>query len=180
MDQQEARKTDAIQSLANRPGCLGVVGSILAVVLDFFRQLNKALATLTYEYESKRKFLGLPLFSINLGFDTTIGKMRHARGFIAIGTRATGVLSFGFFVSRGLIAIGGIALGLGTVSLFSIALISVSVFGLGIVSVSVFAIGYLAVGVFALGYKSLGILAIGKEVVGIIGIGQEVDSLFSP
>jgi len=171
---------NSVRSLANRPGCLGVVGSILAVVLDFFRQFSKALATVTYEYESKRKFLGLPLLSINLGVDATTGTMRHARGFIAIGTRATGVLSFGFFVSRGVVAIGGIALGLGTVSLFSIALISVSVFGLGIVSVSVFAIGYLAVGIFALGYKSVGILAIGKQVVGIICIGEEVNSLFSP
>ncbi len=180
MAQNEINDSSAVRTIANRPGCLGKVGSILALITDFFRQLTRALNTLTYQYESRRKFLGLPWLSINLGFDTPNGKMRHAKGIIAIGSRATGVFSFGFFLSRGLIAVGGVAIGLGSVSLVGLALISVSVIGFGVVSVSVFAFGYIAIGVLALGYKSIGIIAIGKEVVGIIGIGQEVNSLFTP
>jgi hypothetical protein len=180
MVNDQAKKKDAIQSLASRSGCSGTIGSLIAAVLDFFRQSYRALATLNYQYESRQRFLGWPLLSINLGFDSSTGKMRQAKGFIAIGTRATGILSFGFFISRGIVAIGGIAFGLGTVSLFSIAIISVTVFGLDFVSVSFFAVGYLAVGVLALGYKSVGIPAIGKEVVGIICAGRQVNSLFPP
>jgi len=180
MVNDEQKKKEAIQSLASRSGCSGITGSVLAVIVDFFRQFYRALATLNYQYESRQKFLDWPLLSINIGFDSSTGKMRQAKGLIAIGSRATRILSFGFFISRGLIAIGGIAFGLGTVSLFSIAIIPVSVVGLGLVSVSVFAAGYLAVGVLALGYKSAGIIAIGKEVVGIICVGNQINSLFSP
>lgn len=172
--------TNPDASPASRPGCLGRVGSVFTLFAAFYRHLCKALESLPYEYESPRKFLGLPLLSINLGFDNPYGKMRHARGIIAIGNQATGVIAFGFFVARGVFTVALIATGLVSVSIGSIALLSVSVVGLGIVSVSVFAVGYLAVGILALGYKCVGIAAVGQDVVGIIGIGQKVRAVFSP
>lgn len=152
-------------------------GGIVKRILNILRRITEAMASLNYQYESKQKLLGWPILSINLGFSE--GEMRQARGWVAIGTRATGILCFGIFVSRGLISIGGIAIGLGTVSVFGLGLITVSILGLGLVSVSAFAAGYLAVGILAVGFKSVGILAIGKEATGIICIGQEINSLFN-
>lgn len=177
--QTETDTKSAILSLASRPGCRGVIGSVLVAVIDFFRQFGNAIASLTYQYESKRKFLGMPLLSISIGFDDPDGKPRHARGVIAIGNKATGFVALGIFRARGLFVVAPIAVGLGAVSIAGIGLICVSVVGLGIVSVSVFAVGYLAVGILALGYKCVGIVAIGHEVVGIIGIGEVVNLLFS-
>lgn len=168
----------AIANPTARPGCLGKIGSVLALFVDFYRHLCMALESLPYEYESPRKLFGWPLLSINLGFDNPHGEMRHARGVIAIGNRATGIIAFGIFVARGLFTVALIATGLVSVSIASVALLSVSVVGLGIVSVSVFAVGYLAVGILALGYKCVGIVAIGQEVVGIIGIGKRVRTVF--
>ena len=164
--------------LSSRKGCSGKIGAMVTAIVNFFQRLQHVLSTFTYQYESGRKIFGFPLISVNFGFDTTADEMRHAKGVIAIGTKATGIISFGVIFSRGLLALGGLCFGFLTVSLASIAVVSVSVFGLGLVSVSVFAVGYIAVGVLALGWKSLGIIAIGKEVVGIICFGQKVDSLF--
>jgi hypothetical protein len=176
----ETDTQNVISSLASRPGCCGVIGSALVVFVDFFRQFGNAISSLTYQHESKRRFWGMPLLCINIGFDDPDGKPRHARGVIAIGNQATGFVAFGIFLSRGLFAVAPIAVGLGAVSIAGIGLISVSVVGLGIVSVSVFAIGYLAVGILALGYKCVGIVVVGQEAVGIIGIGKVVHTLFSP
>jgi hypothetical protein len=178
--QTETDTKNPISSLASRPGCCGVIGSVLVVVIDFFRQFGNAIAPLPYEYQSQRQFLGLPLLSINIGFDKPNGKPCHARGVIAIGNKATGFVALGIFRARGLFAVAPIAVGLGAVGIAGIGLVSVSVVGLGIVSVSVFAVGYLAVGILALGYKCVGIVAIGQKAVGIIGIGEVVHTLFSP
>ena len=176
---ESASGKDPIMSLASRPGCLGMLGSVLAPFVDFFRQLGRGLASLPYEYESPRRMLGLPVLSVNLGFDNPGGRMRSARGVIAIGNQATGIIAFGLFVARGMFAVAPITVGLTGVSVAGIALLSVSVVGVGIVSVSVVAVGYLAVGILALGAKCVGIVAIGREVVGIIGIGRVSRLLFS-
>jgi hypothetical protein len=166
-------------SLASRPSCLGKLGSVLAIFVNFYHHLCQALETLPYEYESPRKFLGLPLLSINLGFDNPHGKMRRARGLLAIGNQATGLMAFGVFMACGIFTIAPVATGVVAVSIFGLAFLSISVVGFGLVSVSVFAVGYLAVGILALGYKGVGIVAFGQDVVGIIGIGQRVRAVFS-
>lgn len=180
MRTSNANPGSTIPNPITRPGCSGKVASVLAPFVGFYRHLCKALESLPYEYESPRRFLGLPLLSINLGFDHPRGKMRHARGIIAVGNQATGIIAFGIFVARGFFTVALIATGLVSVSVASAALLSVSVVGIGMVSVSVFAVGYLAVGILAVGSKCVGIVAIGQEVVGILGIGQRVRALFSP
>lgn len=161
-----------------KPGV--IAKSFFAPFLDLYRRLCRALESLPYEYESPKRFLGLPLLSINLGFDHPAGKMREARGIIAVGNLATGVIAMGIFVARGLFTIALVSYGAVSVSIAGVALLAVSIVGLGVVSVSVFAIGYLAVGILALGYQCVGIVSIGREAVGIIGIGQKVRALFSP
>lgn len=164
----------------NRRGCSGRFGSLLFRYRDFLRRFCEVFAAVPYEYQSPRKVFGLPLLHINLGFDNPSGKMRRARGVIAIGNQATGVLAFGLFFASGIFTIAPVAVGGLAVSVGGLALASVSVVGIGLVSVSIFAVGWLAVGIIPLGVKSVGILAIGQNVVGILGIGQEVHAIFSP
>lgn len=153
-------------------------GSLMNRMLRYFRILTTAVAPLTYRYESPHRMFGLPLLSINLGPDTTQGDMRHAKGVIAIGTKATGILAIGVFMARGVFTIAFLSIGLAGVSIGGIGLVTVSVFGLGVASVSVIAIGYLAVGILAIGFKVVGIVAVGFEAVGIVAVGQTIDAVF--
>jgi hypothetical protein len=85
-----------------------------------------------YEYKSDAELFGLPLIHIAQGVDPATGRMRIAKGIIAIGNIAIGVfalggLSFGGFViggvSIGVLALGGLALGGVTLGGLSIGLI---------------------------------------------------------
>jgi len=73
-----------------------------------------------YEYRSRIEFLGLPLIHVAQGVDPETGRLRVAKGVVAIGNIALGVLAVGGLafgglslggLSLGLIAIGGVALG---------------------------------------------------------------------
>jgi len=169
-----------IPAKPTRRGCSGRIGSLLFRYRDFLRRFCEAFDAVPYEYESPRKVFGLPLLHINLGFDNPGGRMRRARGVIAIGNQATGVLAFGLFTAWGVFAIAPVAAGGLALCVFGAGLAAVSVVGIGLVAVSIFAVGYVAVGILALGVKAVGILAIGESVVGILGIGQDVHAIFSP
>ena len=159
--------------------CAEPHGAINRIICNLYQQIIQVLAGLDYHYESGRRLFGLPVISVKLGLNTSDNTMYHARGIIAIGTKATGLFAFGLIYSLGLVAAGGVSIGVVSVSMVGIALVSVSIFGLGFASISVSAVGFLAIGILAIGYKSVGIIAIGKEVVGIICFGQKVNSLFS-
>ncbi len=113
------------------------------------------------EYKSKLTLLGLPLIHIASG----MGHRRLvAKGWIAVGDTAYGVL----FAAGG-IAVGGIAVGglsLGVVSLAGMAL---GVFAFGGGAVGVWAIGGLAVGVFAMG----GVAIAWKAAAGGLAVAYE-------
>jgi zinc protease len=97
-------------------------------------------------YRTPATFLGLPLIEINVSDPMPRCQPSVARGWIAIGDDARGVLLAIGGKARGLIAIGGIALG-------------------GI------SFGGLAVGIIAIGGAGFGVLGIGGLGIGIIGIG---------
>ena len=61
-----------------------------------------------YEYKSRRTLFGLPLIHINLGQ----GGVHWARGVIAVGNLATGLLLAAGGLSTGLVSLGGVSLGL--------------------------------------------------------------------
>ena len=75
---------------------------------------------LSYEYKSKREFLGWPLLHVARGINPDTGMPRVAKGVVAVGNVsfglvalggvAVGGLSFGG-VSLGLVALGGVAAG---------------------------------------------------------------------
>ncbi|MEO5960741.1 MAG: serine/threonine-protein kinase [Opitutaceae bacterium] len=118
------------------------------------------------DYRSKRTLWGLPLLHIATGIDPVTGKIRIARGIVAIGNIAYGVIAVGGMAFGG-VAIGGIAGGalalggttFGLVALGGVALAALfSAGGLAIATISVggIAIGYLSFGGIALGLHEFG------------------------
>lgn len=111
-----------------------------------------------YEYRSKTELFGLPLVHIVFGFGIhpVTGKMRVAKGIIAIGNIAVGGIAMGG-LSIGLISLGGLALGLLALGGLSIGLL---------IAVGGFAIGTISIGGGALGYYALGGGAFGAHPLG--------------
>jgi len=113
---------------------------------------------LGYEYRSEREFLGLPLLHIvaGRGFDPVTGKLRIAKGIIAIGPVAMGGLAVGG-LSIGVLSFGGMAVGL---------------LALGGAAIGVLlALGGMAVGLVAIGGAAIGYYAIGGGAVGVHAFG---------
>jgi len=122
-----------------------------------------------YEYRSRARLFGLPLVHVASGFDPKTGRMRVARGIIAIGNIAFGVLAIGG-ISFGILAFGGLALGIavfgGLAAGLYAALGGVAVAGywaVGGLAIS----GYVAVGGMAISWNyAFGGFAIGKHPYG--------------
>jgi hypothetical protein len=111
-----------------------------------------------YEYRSKTCLFGLPLVHIVSGrnIDPITGKLRIAKGIIAIGGISIGVVSVGGF-SVGLLSFGGCAIG-------GIALGGLAI-GLGAAAGGL-AIGTIAIGGCAIGWTALGGAAFGPHAFG--------------
>ncbi len=115
-----------------------------------------------YEWRSQRTWQGSPLVHIAFGMDDE-GKLRTARGVIAIGQRAFGGLAIGIIaaggIAVGIISAGGIAFGVVSVAL----LLACGVNALAPLAIGVVAAGYAAGGVHAIGWKIL--FSVSKEVL---------------
>jgi hypothetical protein len=101
-----------------------------------------------FEYVSKKKVFGLPLFHVVLGpaVDPATSKIRVAKGIVAIGGIAVGVLAIGG-LALGVIAIGGLGLGLMALGGASIG-VAIAVGGA--------AVGFVAIGGATFGYYAVG------------------------
>jgi len=110
------------------------------------------------EYKSQRQLFGLPLVHIVYGpaINPATGKLRVAKGIVAIGGIAIGGLAVGGF-SIGVIALGGMTIGL--------AAFGGAAIGMGL-AVGGLAVGTIAVGGFALGYYAIGGAAFGVHAFG--------------
>jgi len=111
-----------------------------------------------YEYRSEREFLGLPLLHIvaGRGFDPATGKLRIAKGIIAIGPIALGGVAFGG-LSIGLLSFGGMAIGLLALGGAAVGVL----LALGGLAIGFIAVGGAAIGYYALGGGALGVHALG-------------------
>ena len=98
-----------------------------------------------FEWKSRIGLFGIPFICVSYGRDFR-GKIRVAKGFLAVGPIAVGG-----------IAIGGFAAGIMPVGLLAIGLISLGVW---------------AFGLLAVGQMACGLVAIGQMVVGLYGLGQ--------
>ncbi len=122
----------------------------------------KVRAMFGFDYKSKRQIWGMPLLHVAHGLDPVTGKNRSARGFVAIGGRATGVFAFGG-MATGCFAFGGIARGL---------------FALGGVSIGLFSIGGLAIALICgKGGTALGSIVNGGFAAGIVAQGGKALSM---
>ncbi|HEY1080650.1 MAG TPA: serine/threonine-protein kinase [Prosthecobacter sp.] len=114
-----------------------------------------------YEYRSKASLAGWPLLHISFGKDPQTGRMRRARGVVAIGGHATGL------VALGLVAFGGVAWGVCSVGLLAMGVLCAGLATAGVVSFAlVAAYGVLALAPLALGVNPMGYLAAGVKAVG--------------
>lgn len=112
---------------------------------------------------SRHKLLGWPLLDIQVSDPTTSRASSgalHAKGWIAVGDKATGLVAIGS-VARGALAMGGLTIGLVSFGGFSIGLVSVGGAALGLLSIGGFAIGHSAIGGGAVGWQAAGGGAVG-------------------
>jgi hypothetical protein len=111
-----------------------------------------------YEYRSERQLFGLPLVHIVSGnrIDPVTGRLRVAKGIIAIGPIAVGGLALGGS-AFGVVSFGGVALGL----------IAVGGAAIGVL----LALGGLAIGLVAIGGAAIGYYALGGGVIGVHAVG---------
>ena len=98
-----------------------------------------------YEYRSPWTFLGLPLLHIRFNC-VDDGKTLPAKGWIACGNKAYGILFASGGIAVGCVSMGALAIGL-------------------------FALGGFGIGLFAFGGMSLGFAAIGGAAVGYVACG---------
>ena len=120
------------------------------------------------EYRSKASILGLPLVHIATG---ALVDGRYRRG-IAKGWIAVGDLAFGVLFACGGIAIGGVTLAGGALGLLSIGGVALGLYAVGGLSVGVVALGgaafawYAAVGGLAVAHDyAIGGLALARNVI---------------
>ena len=104
-----------------------------------------------FEWRSAMEFYGYPLVCIAAGKDQN-GRMRVAKGWLAIGQFAIGVVTFAQVGIGLLFGFGQCIFGITAVAQAAITLL----FGVGQI-----ATGYVAIGQLALGYYALGQVAVG-------------------
>ena len=107
-----------------------------------------------FEWKSKTFIYGYPLVHIAFGRDAK-GKLRVAKGFIAIGQFAVGVITLAQFGVGFIFGFGQFMLGITSVAQFAIAV----VFGVGQI-----ATGYVAIGQFVIAYYGLAQVGFAKYI----------------
>ncbi len=108
------------------------------------------------DYRSKLTLFGRPLVHVAFGLDPFTGRMRIARGIVAIGNVAIGGLALGG-ISVGLVSLGGLGAGL--------------LVGIGGLGMGGLALGGVAIGLVALGGGAAGLVAVGGGAAGYYASG---------
>ncbi len=103
-----------------------------------------------YEYKSKQRIFGMPLVHVAFGRDKN-GKMRVARGFIAIGQFGVGAITIAQFGIGFIFGLGQFVLAPIAIGQFAGGLFAVGQFGLGVIG----GLGQIATGIWAKGMVAL-------------------------
>ena len=115
-------------------------------------------------FTSRLRLLGWPLYDFQVSdpvfSQVTPRRALHAKGWIAVGDKATGLLAVGNF-ARGIIAIGGVCFGLVSFGALSIGLLTLGGLSMGLLATGGLSIGHSSIGGAALGWQSMGGVAVG-------------------
>ncbi len=114
------------------------------------------------DYKTKAHIGGWPWVHVAYGQDTATGKMRVARGVIAIGNMAQGVVAIGS-IAMGAFAFGGLAFGGFAYGGLALGLLAVGGGAGGLIA----AAGGWAIAPIALGGMAIGVMAFGGKGVGM-------------
>lgn len=107
-----------------------------------------------FEYKSARSFGAWPLVHVAFGIDRD-GRIRTARGVIAIGQRAVGGVAIGI-LSLGIVSLGVVCGGVISLGVVAVALaLACGVNAIAPVAFGVVAFGFVAGGLHPLGWKIL-------------------------
>jgi len=127
---------------------------------------------------SKRTLFGLPLWHVATGVDPGTGRMRTARGIVAIGDRAQGVVAIGG-VAMGGFAFGGFSIGVVSIGGFSAGLFVMGGFGLALIAAFAgFAMAPIALGGVAVGWYASGGQGFGAHVTSAMAKDPEAVRFF--
>ncbi len=103
-----------------------------------------------FEWKTRSKFLKQPIVCVAYGRDSA-GRVRVAKGHIAIGQFAVGGIAIGQ-VSLGVVSVGQLAFGVITLGQLALAV----VVGFGQLAVGTFAVGQIVAGMYAKGWIGWG------------------------
>lgn len=123
-----------------------------------------------FEYKSKAHIGSLPLVHVvcrkrRRYYGYYGGKIKVAKGIIAIGEAAIGVIAIGLF-NIGIFSIGIIGIGLA---------LGLNMIGIGLYAMGLISLGYSTFGVLSVGFYSFGVIAVALKVaVGVAAISQGV------
>lgn len=132
---------------------------------ELFDARRDGVLRIRREYRSRWRLLGLPL--VHVRYDTPTPDAVPARGWIAIGDRADGVLFAMGGIARGGIAVGGIAIGGVAVGAVAIAPLALGCCTFGVLALGGAAYGWNAIGGFATGWRgAAGALAVAHDFAG--------------
>jgi tRNA A-37 threonylcarbamoyl transferase component Bud32 len=135
------------------------------------------------DYRSKATLFGLPWLHVTSGIDPRTGRVRVAKGIIAIGDRAQGVVAFGGLAMGGF-AVGGLAIGIfafggGAFGLVALGGLAVALLAaLGGAAIAPIAVGGAAIGYLADGGR--GGTAIGTHVLDALTADPAAERFFRP
>jgi hypothetical protein len=104
-----------------------------------------------YEYRSPQALFGFPLLHIRFNC-AEAGKTLPAKGWIAVGDRAYGIIFAFGSIAVGSVSMGGISIGLLAIGGIGIGLLGFGAIGLGIAATGGGAVGYVAYGGAAVGW----------------------------
>jgi zinc protease len=107
---------------------------------------------------SKRQLLGWPIYDFQVSDPSSqqsSSDARHAKGWIAVGDKATGFVAIGHY-ARGIFAFGGRSLGVVSFGGVSMGLVSFGGVALGLLAIGGGAIGHSAIGGGAIGWQAAG------------------------
>lgn len=128
-----------------------------------------------YEYKSERTLFGMPLVHINLAQRG----LCWARGAIAIGNVATGLVAVGCFAA-GIVSLGAICVGLLVLAGMALGLVALGAVCIGVIAIGGCALGYLAMGGCAVGVYAVGGAASASRIAiggaasgGLLAVGQD-------